>query len=429
VFIEKTYSPFLSTYIVFNYLFFLAAPMSQVNTMLAMESPEFTNRFPFDSQMFIVINLMISLFHIIFFVIYVGGKSLIRRKKKQSQSHQSSSFYALCIGVFLILTGIIFIGNLSFLMDEFTRPNWLLSEYSIPDLLIRKKVLFLVPLVGIVLCFQYLEDFKINTQQWFLIATAIAIFLLFLIIFKNPLTEKRNALGPIYLLLIFLMVPRLLNSNVKTSFLLFFSMIVLFPALQFITHVDYGFEELVSNPSLIFRKNNLNEGYMSLNYDAFINIGVVMEYVQQHGFSYGYQLLSGLLFFVPRSIWPDKPMSSGLVVGNQLIEEHGFWFNNVSNPYLAEGYLNFGWIGIILLAFVLGITVVYFITWLYSNDFLKKAVGFYFAMHLIFLLRGDFTNGYSYFIGTLIGIYILPKIIIGTLRVVLLGRARIWSTS
>jgi hypothetical protein len=47
-----------------------------------------------------------------------------------------------------------------------------------------------------------------------------------------------------------------------------------------------------------------------------------------------------------------------------------------------------------------------------SADYLKRAVAFYFAMHLLFLLRGDFTNGYSYFIGTLFGLYIIPKIIL-----------------
>ena len=151
---------------------------------------------------------------------------------------------------------------------------------------------------------------------------------------------------------------------------------------------------------------------MSLNYDAFINIGVVIEHVEFDGLSYGYQLLSALLFFVPRSLWIGKPDASGLIVGNHVIDHYGFNFANLANPYIAEGYLNFGIFGVIIMAIALALSTVYFLTWLNSNNLFKKSIAFYFAMHLLFLLRGDFTNGFAYFIGTFIGLYLLPKLIL-----------------
>ncbi|GAL73970.1 hypothetical protein JCM19275_2817 [Nonlabens ulvanivorans] len=269
-----------------------------------------------------------------------------------------------------------------------------------------------MPLAGVILCIDYYKNSKINTQKWIL-ATAMLFFLIALVLlFKNPLTEKRNALGPIYLLLLFLFVPKLLNSNVKSTLLLFVVMIIGFPLSQFLTHIDYGFDEILSNPSLLFAKNQLSEGYMSLNYDAFINIGVVMEHVEFDGLSYGYQLLSALLFFVPRSLWVAKPDASGLIVGNHVIDHYDFYFANLSNPYIAEGYMNFGIIGVIFMAIVLALSIVYFLTWLNSSNLFKKSIAFYFAMHLLFLLRGDFTNGFAYFIGTFIGLYLLPKVIL-----------------
>jgi hypothetical protein len=51
------------------------------------------------------------------------------------------------------------------------------------------------------------------------------------------------------------------------------------------------------------------------------------------------------------------------------------------------------------------------IKWLRSDNYLKKIMAFYFAMHLIFLLRGDFSNGFTYFIGPLIAVVYIPKII------------------
>ena len=62
---------------------------------------------------------------------------------------------------------------------------------------------------------------------------------------------------------------------------------------------------------------------------------------------------------------------------------------------------------IILLAFFM----IKFIVWLKTNDCLKQFIAFYFAVHLMFLLRGDLTNGFSYFIGPLVSIVLLPKLL------------------
>jgi hypothetical protein len=409
IFIERRYSPFLSTYIVFNFLFFLVAPLAQISEFNMMETPVFTHYFPFSELTFIKTNGLIAIFNVVFFLFYVGCKDYIKIKKKKpvKKTYSLSSIF-----IFIILSVLVLIINYDFFLDELSRPSWLTSTYNVSHLLIVKKVLFLMPLAGAILCIDYYKNYKINTQKWIL-ATAMLFFLIaLLLLFKNPLTEKRNALGPIYLLLLFLFVPKLLNSNVKSTLLLFVVMIIGFPLSQFLTHIDYGFDEILTNPSLLFAKNQLSEGYMSLNYDAFINIGVVMEHVEFEGLSYGYQLLSGLLFFVPRSIWAAKPDASGLIVGNHVIDHYDFHFANLSNPYIAEGYMNFGIIGVVFMAIVLALSIVYFLTWLNSSNPFKKSIAFYFAMHLIFLLRGDFTSGYSYFIGTLVGLYVIPKMII-----------------
>lgn len=410
IFIERRYSPFLSTYIVFNFLFFLVAPLAQISEFNMMETPVFTHYFPFSELTFIKTNGLIATFNIVFFLFYVGCKDYIKVKKTILLKKTPSLTNILIV---CILSVLVLVYNYDFFLDELSRPNWLKSMYSVSQLLIVKKVLFLLPLAGVILCVDYYKKANITTQKW-IIVTAMMFFLTTLLfLFKNPLTEKRNALGPIYLLLLFLFVPKLLNSNVKSTLLLFVVMIIGFPLSQFLTHIDYGFDEILSNPSLLFAKNQLSEGYMSLNYDAFINIGVVMEHVEFDGLSYGYQLLSALLFFVPRSLWITKPDASGLIVGNHVIDHYDFYFANLSNPYIAEGYMNFGIIGVVLMAIVLALSIVYFLTWLNSSNLFKKAIAFYFAMHLLFLLRGDFTNGFSYFIGTLIGLYILPKFVLG----------------
>jgi hypothetical protein len=141
-----------------------------------------------------------------------------------------------------------------------------------------------------------------------------------------------------------------------------------------------------------------------------------MDYVKEYGFSFGHQLLSAFLFFVPRGIWEGKPISTGELVGNHLIETYNFSYSNLSNPLVSEGYIKFGIMGVIIAPIVLAIVLVKAIAWLKSEDYLKKMMAFYLAIHLIFLLRGDFTNGYTYYVGALIGVIIIPKFIEGLLR-------------
>jgi len=98
-------------------------------------------------------------------------------------------------------------------------------------------------------------------------------------------------------------------------------------------------------------------------------------------------------------------------VGEYLIDDYDFRFSNLSNPLVSEGYINFGIVGVILVAIGLAIAILKLMTWLKSDNYLKKIMAFYFGMHLIFLLRGDFANGFSYYIGTLIGVILIPKTI------------------
>ena len=64
---------------------------------------------------------------------------------------------------------------------------------------------------------------------------------------------------------------------------------------------------------------------------------------------YGRQLLGVVLFFVPREIWPNKPVGSGAFMADHL----NMNFTNLSANYFAEGYINFGGAGIVLFLIIL----------------------------------------------------------------------------
>ena len=414
LFYEKGYSPFLSSYIVFSFLFLLAAPIAQINSFENFEVARFANYFPFRESTIIYTNILISIFNVIFINAYILFKPKILNNSKNQIVKENEALLPLTITIILILSVVFFFISYNYVVYEFSRPGWLKSDTSVMATLIWKKVLFMLPFAGVILCYSYINKRTVNKSNLINIIFFLVTLIIILFWFKNPFTEKRNALGPLFLCLIFLIYPKILNSNIKTLSFLFFSMIIVFPILAMITHSDATFAEIYNRPSIIIdqmKGGGVIEAFNTLNYDAFSNIGATIDYVNKYGFSYGYQLLGGLFFFIPRIIWVNKPFSTGQVVGEHLINDYGFNFSNLSNPLISESYINFGFIGIIVFPIILAIVIIHMINWLRSDNYLKKIMAFYFAMHLIFLLRGDFTNGFSYFIGPLFAVVYIPKMI------------------
>ncbi|RMB57955.1 O-antigen polysaccharide polymerase Wzy [Dokdonia sinensis] len=430
LFVERDYSPFISCFIVFTYLFFLVAPIVQINSFEGV-NPKFMTLLPYDESVAIKANIFICAFNLLFFLSYVTMKRLRPLRGIPTQTDRYKRVLPAIIIGLGFLSVLVFIASYGFVQDELRRPSWKPSIFGTSILLIWKKVFFLVPFGGILLCVEYLRRPKKRTLNYITIAVMLGFFILLLFWFKNPLVEKRNALGPIYICLLFLGLPRLLNSNAKTLFFMFFSMIILFPLTAIFTHSDASLREILNKPSILLEEmkgGGIASAFNTLNYDAFANIMATMDYVGYHGYSMGYQLLSAFLFFVPRSIWEAKPISTGQLVGEHLIEVHDFRYSNLSNPLVSEGYINFGFFGVLLAAFMLAFVCVRLLYWLKSEDYLKKIMALYFAIHLVFLLRGDFTNGFSYYIGTLVGVIVIPKMVSYFINQLMINQQR-WKQS
>lgn len=412
LFKEREYSPFISVYIVFNFLFFIIAPILQLR-VIGSKNADFLTNLPYTSSGIIYANVLIVVFTISFFCAY----TLLKKTRKTtliSFNIESEKRLPLVLVGILGLSLFVFIASYDFVINEMSRARWASFSAGTTALLIWKKLLFVVPLGGVFLSVQYYKCARRSSKNLLAIALVLILFLLLLLWFKNPLVEKRNALGPIYISIIFLFVPRLLNNNVKTMFFMFFTMIIVFPLSAIITHTRSSLREIFIQPRLLldeFEGEGVGEVFNTLHYDAFINIVATIDYVKYEGFSYGYQLLSAFLFFVPRKVWPDKPITTGQLVGEHLIDNYGFNFSNLSNPMVSEGYINFGVVGVILLALALAYTIVYLLTWLQGGILMKKMMAFYFAIHLLFFLRGDFANGFSYYVGTLVGVMGIARIL------------------
>jgi oligosaccharide repeat unit polymerase len=77
-------------------------------------------------------------------------------------------------------------------------------------------------------------------------------------------------------------------------------------------------------------------------------------------FQYGFTYLNGLLNLVPRAIFPDKTsVNLDTTIGNQVFDCGAFGACGVPPGLLAESYLNFGTLGLVLMPVLTGALVGY----------------------------------------------------------------------
>ncbi|MFD7990288.1 hypothetical protein [Streptomyces mexicanus] len=78
------------------------------------------------------------------------------------------------------------------------------------------------------------------------------------------------------------------------------------------------------------------------DYDQVGMFANTITYVQSgQGHTYGRQLAGSVLFAVPRSVWPGKPIDTGVAVGQWM----GAVNTNLSSPVWAELWIDFGPLG------------------------------------------------------------------------------------
>jgi hypothetical protein len=417
--IEKTFSPFLSVFVVFNLLFFIVSPLVQINQILALGygGGSFTQGFPYSDALCLRANLYILLFNIVFGVSYLYFKKFIPSKVKSDLEYKNVPFFLLILFVVSVL---IFVLNFNSIIFQFQNDYYTEGEQgSVAGNLITQKFLYIIPLSGIIISYNYLKTKDKFLKNYFYVFLLFMFFLLTLLLLKNPLTEKRNALGPLYITLVFLFFRKILADNYKVLRFMFVAMLVFFPLMSILTHARFSMSQMIIKPSLFYKtidQMSLKKGFNSLHYDAYSNFLATINYFDQKAVVYGEQLLCSVFFFVPRSIWESKPETTGFLIGNYLMDKYKFTFDNLSNPFISEGYINFGFFGIIVFAIVLAYFFIIMIKWLRSGDHLKSVFAFYFSIYLMFFLRGDLTNGIAFIVSFWLAVYVFPKIIFSVIN-------------
>jgi hypothetical protein len=231
----------------------------------------------------------------------------------------------------------------------------------------------------------------IKTRKDYMIVIGILVALLGLNLIANfPVAIARYWLGTIALSLLFISLGKKGKSAIILILIWIVAILIVFPATFNFRYTT----DLSSILNTVQVANPVEHLYFG-DYDAYQQLLNVVIYVRSNGLVYGRNILGALLFWVPRSLWLDKPLGTGSDVTTAL----GYPFTNVSSPLWAEGYYAFGAVGVILLLFLYG----YFSELIdisyqrnYSPSNLLYFVAPYWMAYQIFFLRGDLLNALAY---------------------------------
>ncbi len=238
--------------------------------------------------------------------------------------------------------------------------------------------------------------YLLSPQRKF-IFTGILFIISILTIF--PAAVPRFYAAAVYIPLLLITIRPFTKKNIF-SLTFIAGLLVVFPFLNNFRHFSRN-----TDLELKLDFGMFTEGH----FDSYQNFALI--YFEQI-ITWGRQLLGVLLFWMPRSVWPEKPIGSGYVLAHKM---HFTW-DNVSANYFAEGYINFGFLGIFLFVLFLSY-ITSLLDNLYWNKLSNQKHNFFRAVYLLllgmlfFVMRGDLLSSTAFTVGFLFSIFIVYFIV------------------
>jgi len=150
-----------------------------------------------------------------------------------------------------------------------------------------------------------------------------------------------------------------------------------------------GFFEVYgsSHDMLASSKDNFDSSFERVNHLALF-AAIIRDTPSSQPYLYGETYVPLLTKWIPRALWKGKPMET---LGNSWAVKYGFlsdedYTTSFNLPWLPEMYMNGGWVGVLLVMFILGIIYRYMWQRLMgrTTTVMSYAVGIVFAQSLVF---------------------------------------------
>lgn len=223
-------------------------------------------------------------------------------------------------------------------------------------------------------------------------------FLFFTLLCSFPLGITRFMVAFIYLPILMMFFP-FLKKSLYVSVVMFLSILFIFPFLNQFRYYSNSIK-IDFFPGFDF----FTQGH----FDAYQNF---MDVIRSDFITMGQQVIGVILFFIPRTYWEGKPVGSGYT----LAENNHYFFNNISMPYIAEGYVNFGIFGIFLfvlfLAYMLKqIDYNLLLRFHYLESNYQVCKGIFFCASFFFMMRGDLMSSFSFMLAAIFAFKIAENV-------------------
>lgn len=366
----------LTVYFIFSFLFLGLIPWLHYS-----ENYLVWRSMPLDSQVYLSVNGLLLVASVTVFIFYHLFPAKYFRKAgtvSEKYFHLRSKSLALLIMSATGFIGIFYMMNFSVVQLAFRGLAFqddIVSGEASPIGQILTMASRLTP----VFCFFYAVTEIPNR-----IALKVVLFCLVIMsVFPTGVARYMVAFTYIPILMLFFSTMR--RASVLAALLLL-SIAFIFPFLN-----QFRYFSGIANLQLLPKA----EFFFAGHFDAYENLASAID---RQFVTNGYQLLGTFLFFVPRSFWPDKPVGSGF----ELAERSNYGFGNISMPFLGEGYVNFGYTGIIVFAAIIGLVMAWLdrgaVAELNRRKRLSYSTAVYFFVigALFFVLRGDLLSSVAY---------------------------------
>lgn len=341
-------------------------------------------------------NYLIIIWEIVYSIFFYFKRLRTPPRRKETRvfdynninTYKLNSVLSYCLVVSLCLAVFMFMkGGIDILFSRSSGEGVFIKESSALTSLFtyvaRNFVTFSAALAVI--------NYKKNKKAFLLI-----VMLVLLLITCSPIGMPRFQTATVYCGILIIAFPKL-SKNYLFIVGFTFAFIIIFP---FINSFRYGSLLDVDIFSLLKETfDNIIKNFTDANFDSYVMFMKAQKFVTLNGKSYGVQLLGAILFFLPRSLWPNKPYGTGYTI--HIAEGKLGAAANVSCPLMAEGYINFGVLGLILFAAILGYVVCKFDYMYFNSKNTKKnlannVVYSFIPTILFFMMRGDLMSTSSF---------------------------------
>lgn len=374
--LQKNINTLLFFYI-FNLLFFVFIPWIHYSLNVTIWA-----NIPFSSNDYILLNILLFFINIWVFIFYYISPIFFKIKEKHTNEPNFFKSLFICFICFIIVFYSVDFNYIKLFLRGLENDDAEYIKVS-PVLLILSALARILP-AFIFLRFSESKNFY----------KRITIFL-FVLLCAFPLSIPRFYVAYIYLPILLSFFSSF-RKSIQITFIMLLSIFIVFPFLN-----QFRYFSSIENLTIFPEK----DFFIQAHFDAYQNF---LEVIRVDFITYGYQLLGVILFFIPRSIWPNKPVGSGY----QMAENYNYNFNNISMPFLAEGYVNFGYAGLLLFSAALAVIMkqLDFKYLLNPGDKIVMSFGVFVCAGLFFMFRGDLMSSFSYMLSGIFAYKIANRI-------------------